>query len=44
MYVYVCACRCIHVYGCELTIGMNMRKFVYVCVHIGAETYLRDIY
>ena len=40
MYVYVCTCECIYVYGCELTIGMYMHMCVYMCVHIGAETYL----
>ena len=40
-WVYVCECRCIHVYNCELTMGMFMH--VYVCVHIVAETYLHGI-
>ena len=30
-----------HVYDCGLTMGKYMRMFVYVCVHIGVETYVR---
>ena len=35
-------CGCIHVYGCELTIDIYMCMFVYVCIPIGAETYLHS--
>ena len=44
LFVYVCGyttyvgvCVFIHVYGCELTLGMPM--CIYVCVHIGTETF-----
>ena len=37
-------CSCMRIYSCKLTVGMHMRISVYVCVHIGAEEYLRGNY
>ena len=37
----MCLRMYMRVYGYELTIGMHMRMCIYVCVHIGAKTYLR---
>ena len=28
----MCVCMCIHVYGCELTIGIYVSMLIYVCV------------
>ena len=42
--MYVCACRCIHVNGCELTMGMYMHTSAYECIHTGSETYLLKNY
>ena len=32
LYVYVCTCEYIHVYGCELTISMYICMYIYMCM------------